>query len=178
MASSAAASATEGTFVRFTSMKIRSEEEYEKRLGFVRRCISADDCANSARWWTLMEMLDMWEMEDMNPDIGPPGKKRKWETSGEEPETSSEVLGVQSPPPGLGLQANRVAQAGAASSSSLPLPTTPPELLADKTSWGAAAKAELIAKNKAAALLRLWENMNSEPEDKKDAGSKGDLHYL
>lgn len=123
-----------------------------------------------------MGQLDDWEYEDMHPFLAPPNKKFKWEQHVEPLPWPVNPYGVQSPPPGQGVQKPPGGQSLAASSG-LATPLTPPELLADRVTAAETAKAELIARNKAAALLRREQKMVPEQHEKPLEGFEH-LHFL
>ena len=165
-------------YVRFTSQRIQPEAEYERRFSVLRRIFLAEG-SWSSKWWTLGEWVDEWEMEDMNPDIGPPEKKRRWEAFEEEPETSQEALGVQSPPPGQGLQSACGAEGACLASFPLVVPTTPQGLFDSQMVAAEAAKAELIARNKAAALAkRDAKSISEKPNNQAASDKRYQFHYL
>ncbi len=143
----------DGKFIRFVSYKIRTEKEYELRMATMRQLVMSAEGSSTTRWWSLMGLMDDWEYEDMHPFLSPPNKKLKCEQNFEPLPSSPRLFGVQSPLPGQGVQQPQRDQ-GLAASSVLAAPVTPPEFLANKVSAAETAKAELIARNKAAALLR------------------------
>jgi len=151
--SAASASEGDGKFIRFRSYQNRSELEYEHRMGTIRRLASSTEGTSTSRWWSLMGHLDDWEYEDTPPFLAPPNKKFKWEQHVEPLPLPMSPHGVQSPPPGHGVQMPPGVQ-GPAASSGLVDPLTPPELLTNQVIAAEKAKAELIARNRAAALLR------------------------
>ena len=151
--SAAGALEDDGQFIPFGIYKIRSELEYEGRMETIRRFASSTDGTSISRWYSLMSQLDTWVHEDRHPASGPPNKKFRLESHVDPLLWPISPHGVQSPPPGQGVQTPPGVQ-GPAASSGLADPLTPPELLANKVTAAEIAKAELIARNKAAALLR------------------------
>ena len=144
--------------VRYASYKIRTEEEYEVCMSRVRQLVLSAEGTSVSRWCALMDELDVWEIEDARPSLPLPTKKRKLQHESEVVPLSATSLVSESPPPWRDVQSPPPGQ-GSASSSVPAVPLTPPELLSNAVSMSAKDKAELVARNKAAALLKRQQKL-------------------
>jgi len=156
-------------FVDFGGYKIRSELEYQGRLELMCRLASSGSGTACDRWWSLLDQLDDWVCEDRAPFCGPPEKKFRLDPMRVDPVLRQMFPPDLSPP----AQPNRRTPSGgqgAAASRGLAGPLTPPELVANTKTAEEILKAEIIARNRAAALQkreqqRLLLNENRVPPE-------------
>lgn len=163
---SPAPSEIDGKFIRFRSYKHLTECEYKLRMAEVCNLASATEGTNTSRWWKLMSLLDDWEYEDQHPMIPPPGKKMKWEHDPCQNQPPGLLCTDQSPPPGHGIVSFARDQDVAAGNSFAFSPSSPSHFIVDNVNLLEASKAELIAKNKAAALLVREQKVAAEKAQK------------
>ena len=105
-----------------------------------------------------MSQLDDWVNEDRHPISGPPQKKFRLDSFVDPLLRQMHPPGAQSPPPVPSVRTPPGGQ-GSAASHGFADPLTPPELLANAKTAAEIQQAELIARNRAAALLRREQMM-------------------
>jgi hypothetical protein len=143
----------DGKVTRFTSWHILPEEQYAKRMRTLRQLCVDSDGSQHDQFFKVLEQVDDWEWEDLNPaklDEDQHLKNRTQST------LRAFALGTlvagQSPPPGTAASSSDAAAPTGTAFSATGWPTNPNTTFERLTNLQAQEKADLIAKNKAIAL--------------------------
>lgn len=133
---------------------------YAERLRFMAEMLSCRDRCSTEQYWDIMDKIDDWDWEDSNILLLPPHKRL---CLTREAQQSSPPIVVQDQP---AAKANQSPQPGAdtrdpPADDSLVSTSSASASCISKGVLSGDAKAELIAKNKAAALERLREKRSA-----------------
>lgn len=144
----------DGKVPRFTSWHNLPEEQYEKRMRTLRQlCVDTEGSCRD-QFFTVMGQVDDWEWEDLNLERLDLDKHVRNRT-----QTALKAFGLgqlgcyQSPPPGTAAVGSDAAAPSGTEFSATGWPTTPDDTLERLTNLQAQTKADLIARNKANALM-------------------------
>ena len=144
----------DGKVTRFTSWHNHPEEQYAKRMRTLRQlCVDTEGSCRD-QFFTVMGQVDDWEWEDLNPE-----KLQEDQHVSNRTQTVLKAFGLgqlvayQSPPPGTAAVGSDAAAPTGTAFSATGWPTTPDDTLERLTNLQAQTKADLIAKNKAIALM-------------------------
>ena len=144
----------DGKVTRFTSWHNLPEEQYAKRMRTLRQlCVDTEGSCRD-QFFTVMGQVDDWEWEDLNPATLEEDQHVSNRTQTVLKAFSlGQLVCYQSPPPGTAAVGSDAAAPTGTAFSATGWPTTPDDTLERRTNLQAQTKADLIAKNKANALM-------------------------
>jgi hypothetical protein len=144
----------DGKVTRFTSWHNLPEEQYAKRMRTLRQlCVDTEGSCRD-QFFTVMGQVDDWEWEDLNP-----AKLEEDQHVSNRTQTVlkafslGQLVAYQSPPPGTAAVGSDAAAPTGTAFSATGWPTGRDTTFESLTNLAAQNKAELIAKNKAIALM-------------------------
>ena len=144
----------DGKVIRFTSWHDLPEEQYAKRMRTLRQlCVDTEGSCRD-QFFTVMGQVDDWEWEDLNP-----AKLEEDQHVSNRTQTVlkafslGQLVAYQSPPPGTAAVGSDAAAPTGTAFSATGWPTGPATTFGSLANLAAQNKAELIAKNKAIALM-------------------------